>query len=339
MKKIFLLVFMLLFAVTLTACNSDKSVEKTKELIPVESIVLKDSNGNDVVVTEETPFYDLLDLLNIREIEQSYIAGKEISFDINVDISYLKKNYVVSGEYLCLNEQNFFCDFEMLDDETNENLSIQRYAFFNGDILETNYESKYYSKLQFGNELYIYGYEYTKTDYVEYKGDYTFPPVGSKIYNMKTICNNFLEEILKLNYFQVYPVLKIEYYAGDYYNDYDIYSERSFKLYENYIVFEQIDPFGTKYIGDSAMTFSYYERCKHNEANKVVQTLKYNLETNSIEEYSLVGNTFSSVIYPCAQAYVNINIKLNELSKEKYERKSNILVSYTKLCNKNKSAQ
>ena len=64
--------YILLFVVTLTACNNDKTLEnpkeEVKELVPVDSLVIKDVNGNDVVVTEETPFYDLLDLLNIRKI-------------------------------------------------------------------------------------------------------------------------------------------------------------------------------------------------------------------------------------------------------------------------------
>lgn len=334
MKKIFILIFMLLFAVSLMACNKEKTKEESKEdtkkeLVPVESIILKDALGNDVTVTDETPFYDVLTLLNIRKNDKSYLCGKEISFNVEISNESVGK-LKFTGDCYMKDVTQFFYDFLILENETQEFFCFQQY-FSRIEDLNSGESVSNFTKFQLADELALCGSESTVVDgeesYVTYITDYpTYLDKTSKMSEPYSMFKTFLLEFYDFKYFPQYPDISIQ----GYYFEYDQYAQRSFKLYEDCIIFEQIDPFGTICNDILEWKFSYYESCKSNEEHKVVQTIKYNLETNSIEEFTMKGRTVSSVFFPHRMLDVDITITISKLNDTKFKMKSNDLIDYIK---------
>ena len=329
MKKILILLFMLMLTLTLVSCNDEKTEdktekEKTKELIPVDSVTVKDEDKEDFIITKDTPFYDALNCFDL-----TYTDNKMIEFDAKIILGDNDTANVTASLYYP-NIHEFLWDVKL--NESNKTFTLQEYLkeVYTDPL---NHTRMVFAKYQYGLEKAFSGQELVYEDGIVTSNDlysnYNYPmqPPAQTDFGNAHVKANYL--VLFLNRFTLFQE----------FNDFEFngktiiledYVTRSIELYEDYIIFKQTAPFAVNaYAGTNETKYAYYIGCINNEL-EITQTVMFNLKTQQIETVEVKGNTRSALIQINLPIEVQITAKILTLDTAKYEKVANELIEYVK---------
>ena len=326
-----------------TKTPTSNEEEATRELIEVDSILYSiENNGvtEEFNITYETDFYDALaianayqDSLKVKPNSLNVLPNSEVTFDFNCKIG--DKDYIVSGKLYYINEYEYFWDLISYDSENNP-AYVKQYISIEND----GYYSKVnYSVYSYKDEVVLWGEDYMDNPNSEL--DLTLKFIGknqkelergsdfylvvSKASLLQQQCTSF--KLLQSNIFKYnYTAPNKEVIELDF----SVNFKQNFKLYQDYIIFEQSSPFTNK--PDTLFSdemYEYYIGCLEMGGN-FTQTVVYDLKRNGIEEVIIKGHTLSSTIAPLANLDVDISVKIKELDNEKYNNEIVEFIKYAK---------
>jgi hypothetical protein len=338
MKKTLIFIFMLLFTLTLVSCNDDKTEdktekEKTKELIPVDSVTVKDKNEEDFIITKDTPFYEVFELVNIDWNSNSKLCeGYVVFFDANIKHGD-SENVHITGELYQPDLNTYYWNLETAD----KNQKKYTFEMYFSNIMEKNdsgetikFLYQQYNLHRYGEELAMFGFDDGILDGKEisayYYGKYPSSPEGNT--DFSNLFNSTYELVKIFNTHRLFDEYHDVEYRGEVFS-LEEHVSRSFKLYEDYIVFELSTPFGDNLGGVGQEIYSYYNSSISGNY-KLTQTVKYNIRTKKIETVSIRGNVLQSSGYNNTPMTLDINVEFEQISKKKFNNEVDKLIDFVR---------
>ena len=323
MKKIFLLLFMLLFVLTLVSCGDKKTqeIEKIKELVPVDSVMVKDENEEEFLITKNTPFYDALNCFDL-----TYKENKMIEFDSKIKLGDNEKAVATVIAYYA-NNNDYLFDYELKDGIRT--FTAQEYfkTVYQDNL---NWSRKTFSKYTYGFQKAFCGQEIicenANNTLITYSNiNYPLTPnPGTDFSNAEAQARKLTQMLIFFSFFIKYDDFVFD---GEKIVVED-YVTRSFELYEDTIVFTQTAPFVTdRIMGPNSTKYAFYKNCISGGC-EITQTVMFDLKTRQIEYVEVKGNTFSSAIQTNFPLEVDVIAKVSKLDVNKYEEVVNTLVDY-----------
>lgn len=340
MRKIVILVFMMLFVLTLVSCGEVSKTEvetfeqqetdekdETIELVEVDSIVLKDNFGNEHVITKESSFYEVLGLLNIEKNNYSNCKDRIVTIESEIKFGDSDKHYI-DGKFFVKDENTTYWDLET-HTKKSDVLKFQQYDY-SVHYGANEFVENVFSRHQYKGELAINGLEYSASNgtstYNRYSGNYPIYPLENwECYELYKRTNDFIGMFTFFELFKTYDDIT---FNGKTYS-LEEHVNRSFKLYEDCIIFEQTSPFGMYPKGIEEEKFVYYNGCIGHNC-ELTQIVKFNIETKNIEYVEVSGKTLSTYVAPLLELEIDVTFSLEQFDSTIYNKSLNDLIDFVK---------
>ena len=341
MKKIILILSILLLTIIMTSCNDivlplpglkeELDIFMEKEIVlgeEVSSLKVLNNQGKEINIDYSLSFLKLYNSLNPFFLSKN---NKIVSYYGELKGEDDTKDYIHMSVYK--DDSSSLYHYETMKEDNEDVATIMQYSYSGVRKDENGFDNDFvmkYEKYTYKEEKAFFGIEQDNSSTVRYKNsNYPLvPEVGSELGDMQiraTNLNFLLSFISSTNLFFEYPVI-VKFPESFDINE-SIKSE--YKLYENYIVFEQDNP----YFGLSSPYFfpsNVFELCMKikNEGYSNKICAYYNVNTNEFEMMTMVGKTY----FKGTGKMIDINIIINvfDLDETKYRNKVESLVVYVR---------
>ena len=324
MRKIFVVISFCLMLLSITGCNFMGGDDM---LIEVDSITLTDLEGEEYVIDSSWDYLDVISIATLRLNTDTLM--------IEVD-SKIKRHdgveEITTGTFYRKDHRINYYDFEVKHQDT-EKAIIKEYLerIFNEEkeIGQNNYAKyQYNSEQAFGGLEYITYGEGKKNEYF-YNEDFpTQPPVQSKLSEMHVSYSHVKQMLTQIRLYAIYPE---RWYMNDNNErevlDFDAHFTRSFKLYKNYIIFEEETPFSTEPFGNDRWLYNYYMNSL-NSGYSLKKTIKYNYKTNTIDYIKYEGTAIYSFIDRDNPATLEAMVTFKKFDEKKFNQSFNELKTF-----------
>lgn len=310
---------------------------KSDEIIlgdEVSSQTFIDYEGFEHTITKDSDFYDILKIIG-----NPYFLNVKASYYMEESINDEQK--VISSGDIWFNEKStLFISQARFADSVN-NAYIQEYSFSDYILKDGNMSRTFntFNSYTYLNEKAFGGQEINDLEGIYnhyYSYDYPMmPPSFSDDPDAKL-------GILHARADRIRQIINIEkpmiyHYPNNYevngkVIDLDSYITESFKLYDNYIVLEQISPFPSTFntfIGKDIEKYALINGCIANGIS-AKHTIIYDISKGKIVSYSISGTVYSVKIAPLLILNINITFKFNDIDENEYNAKLNNLIKYVK---------
>lgn len=330
MRKIVILVFMMLFVLTLVSCGEvsktevetfeqqeTEEKEETIELVEVDSIVLKDNFGNEHVITKESSFYEVLGLMKFSDNNYETIDSRVAKFDVTFKLAEQEKVHL-TGELYHFSPTKFFWNLKIED--KNKNVFTFQEFRENSHVDNENITEIVYRRYKYKDEIAMRGYEYIVKDGVSTRADYggRYPSIPQNDTELGEMYHQATTFVTMFNLFKFFVI------PTDFEHNNEIYSltediTRNFTLYNEMIVFEQTSPvIGDIYTANPKERIPFYYKAKSGNY-KVTQKATFDINTRELKYVVIKGKTISTRFIANADLSLDINVEFEELSEEVYK--------------------
>lgn len=333
MKRLFLILLILLSTIFMTSCNDiplpgikkEPNIFMEKEIVlgeEVSSLKVLNNQGEEITVDYSLSFFELYNSLN------PFFASKEnkiVSYSGEIQGENDIKSYVHLNIYQ--DELSMLFHYETSKEGSDDVATVMEYNYLETFIDEEENEvvssRMEYSKYTYKDDKAFGGFEENSNGIVNYKNEKypIVPTTGSELNDM------YVRSIILKNYVGLIDNLFPQYGVIDSINVGEKVTS-SYKLYENYIVFEQDNPYLSllSEFYDGRLYPQLLKISNGNYSNKV--TAYYNIKTGEIETVTLVGQTYIKVVDRMFDT--NITINVFDLDENKYLNKVESLVVYVR---------
>lgn len=339
MKKYCYLIMVLLFSIVMISCDKEEEeitenlVDDNEEIVlgeEVDSVTIKLDDENEITFTKESDFYDVLDLVYLN------YNNKKISFYYEDQMGDEAKTISQGSLYLADNYSYFICDVNF--EGSSDVASIKEYSYRQNTIVNNqNYMFyNFYSSYSYLNEKAFGGQEIDTKNNINttYRSSVypMMPPVATEgsdeMLGKMQIRGSRIKTII---YSEVPAVYKYssEYSVNGKVYDLASYVTESFKLYNNYIVFEQTSPFAfdmRKMFGHDSLKYALIE--KSISSCSVKHTVIYDINKKEVVSYSLLGDALSLQINSGIIMSINLTMKYSEINESELNKSVNELKDY-----------
>lgn len=329
MKKFCYLIMMLVLSIAMISCGKDKDSDEIILGNEVDSVTIK-VDENELTFTKDSDFYDVYDHVYLD------FLNKKVNFYLEEQMGNKDKS-ISSGSLYLTRDYSFFIS-KVHFEGSSDVASIKEYTYHKSEIInnETHMIYNYYNSNSYLEEKAFGGQEInTKNDVdITYSSSMypMYPPsladapdqlLGSLHYHSKIV-----EQIIQKECPNIYKPSNV-FKVGDKTYDLTSYVSESFKLYENYIVFEQTSPFAFdcgSLVGPEVEKYLLIE----NSIRKcsVKHTMIYDINKNEVVSYSVVGNALSLFMNPNTMIDINLTFKFFEINENELNESLTSLKDY-----------
>ena len=330
MKKFCYLIMMLLLSIVMISCGKDKENDNGDIILgnEVDSVTIK-VNENELTFTKDSDFYDVFNLVYLD------FKNRKISFHFEEQMENQDKS-ISSGSLYFTSDYSFFIS-EVHLEGSSDVASIKEYDYHKNEIINNDVHMiyNYYNSYSYLEEKAFGGQEIdTKNDVDITYSSSMYPMVPPLAYAPEKLLGSLqahskrVEEIIQKECPNIYKPSN-EFKVGDKTYDLTSYVSESFKLYENYIVFEQISPFAFDY-----RKMICPEDLKHIPIRKsitscsVKHTMIYDIKKNEVVSYSVVGNALSLFMNPNTMIDINLTFNFFEINENELNESLTSLKDY-----------
>lgn len=315
--------------------------EFQRELIEVDEVPFVLSfNGvtEEYTINYETDFHDALGVCNayldnLKEHPNrgNILPNSEVYIDAKFKID--DKDAYVVGKLYYINEYECLWDLVSYDSENNPAYVKQYTLIEKGN---NNYSKLSYSIYSYKDEIVFSGFKYADFPDSNISLDVTFIGKNQKEIKLGSEFNSVISKAFfiqeQFSTFKLYRnnLSKYDYTApnGETHElDFSINLNQSFKLYQDYIIFEQSSPFSKRPDLLNDEIYEYYIGCKEMGGN-FTQKAVYNLKRKGIEEVIIKAHTLSASVDPLSTLDLDISIKIKELNINIYKNKKDEFIQY-----------
>ena len=339
MKKIFMYLLIFLFSISLTSCfgsDDEKENDDEEKMVAVNELTFVNKEGVSISLTNESDFFTTLESCGISIFDINTVSNQNIGFKGSLKVGDNETIDVKGNHYYKTLSESLFVTNANFKGDKNIFTSKEYTKYVTGQendnayhIMETFNHFTYKNEVALGGSVMDGRNPNNNVNYTSKKYP-LFPTAMTDFGSLHGLSDNVRRILHMFNFFDVFTTKINDAQTSKEYV-FEEYVTRSVKLYEGYIVFEQVSPFTMEIEGGlSDRNTIYYLNVIKSGKYSLTQTMKYNINTNEVESISLKGNALSVILQPMVEYVVDLKFSFAKLNEDTYSKEVNDLVSFVK---------